>query len=215
MATTRTEGEVGNARVPCRCCPARAVTVEQVPWSRLRRLLLPSNDRLDWEGAVAELGGTVVGDGVERFFCPRCGYDWIETAYDLRGREGRIEHLTFAPLTGDSFTILLRIETNSRNGEEEVVQERYLRGRFPKPYASWFAALTHQRRQFAEGITKKRSGASGPGRTSARRQCTSGSPSSTPSRVPGQKTSGRRAVSAAHRPKENPPHPPPGGFPDS
>jgi len=152
MATNRPQGDDGVARVPCRCCDSGTVTIEKIQSSQLREILPGSNQRMAWEDTVAELGGDGHGGPVEWFICPRCGYDWIETAWVLVGREGRVEHLMFAALSGDSFSILLRIEPNPLTGEEEVAEERCLRGHRSERYPPWYAALMEQRRHFVESL---------------------------------------------------------------
>ena len=197
MGTIRPEVEKGYAPVSCRCCESGAVTIQETESPRLRAILPKPNSRLDWENWIVKFGGNRKSRSFEWFVCPRCNYDWIEATWELVGREGRIEHLTFALLSEEPFTILLRIETDPCTDEEKVVGERHLRGGIPESYPIWYAALVHQRRYYAQELCDIPSGLPGDARPSIDRRHNSEGASSTSGDLSESKDgSGRRFVPA-------------------
>jgi hypothetical protein len=197
MGTIRPEVENGYAPVSCRCCESEAVTIQETESSRLLAILPTPNSRLDWEPWIVSFGGNRKSRSFEWFVCPRCNYDWIEATWELVGREGRIEHLTFALLSEEPFTILLRIETDPFTDEEEVVEERHLRGRILESYPIWYAGLVDQRRSYTREFCDIPSRLSGDARPSIDRRYDSEGTSSISGDLSESKDgSGRRLVPA-------------------
>ena len=166
-------------QVECRCCD-EAYTVSERGHASQRQIIRPllatgflatrshRDERLNpglcngtdrgsrREGGPALPAEILPGEPAEYecFYCPACGYDWLEAAIDLGRAGARIELLSFALLSEEMHTMQSRIETSASTWEDTVVDIVYLRAGKEVTYKAWYASLIRQRKVYQEISTQ-------------------------------------------------------------